>query len=193
MLSKIQKLGVCHRLDTDLLGNSLICVPYKWPENHGFMAIVGDPAAVPLVRVQSRCCYGEVFGSHHCDCGAQLKEAARLLRSDGGYLFYLEQEGRGAGLSFKARAYAAAEAEEVDSFSYYVKCGLSPDLRRYDCVASCLCEIGISRIRLLTNNPSKEHALRSHGIDVALVPLPVVCHDRAREYMEAKRRYGYLI
>lgn len=160
----------------------------------GFVAEWGSPRDGALVRVHSRCSYAEVLGSLECDCGPQLSLAQELIAREGvGLLFYLEQEGRGAGLSNKALGYRVSEEAHVDTFSAYDKLGLPHDSRSYDMVAGYLRSHGIARVRLLTNNPEKITALETHGLDVARVRLEPKVGDEARAYLEAKRRAGHLI
>src|SRR5438105_1259191 len=108
-----------HALTTQLLGDVTVLVPDEWTAQEGFILRVGPLSNEPLVRIQSRCAYGDVFGSIHCDCRGQLDASAALLRAHGGLLVYLEQEGRGAGISAKAAAYRAAERDLVDTFTHY--------------------------------------------------------------------------
>jgi 3,4-dihydroxy 2-butanone 4-phosphate synthase/GTP cyclohydrolase II len=125
-----------------------------------------------------------------------LVEAGRLLSeesSEAAMLFYLEQEGRGAGLSVKARAYEAEANRGVDSFTFYEELGLISDLRTYVFVVRVLRGLGVHRIRLLTNNPAKCDALVLEGIDVIRVPLIIETGVHAKPYMDAKRKRGHLL
>jgi len=183
-----------HGLMTNLLGPATVLVPEQWGPNFGFIVLAGTLLDWPLVRIHSRCAYGEVFGSVHCDCQIQLATSADLIRKDGGGLIvYLEQEGRGAGISAKASAYQAAERDGVDSFSHYEQSGLPADSRSYVDVGPALVALGIRSLRLLTNNPAKVHAIEHAGIQVKRVPLVVPTDVLAAAYVQAKRERGHLL
>ena len=130
--------------------------------------IVGtpDPAGVVPVRAHSSCFTGDLLGSLRCDCGEQLQTAVqRLHEAGGGVLLYLAQEGRGIGLANKLRAYQLQDAglDTVDADRHL---GFSADERSYAIAAAMLRQLGITRIRLLTNSPHKVRELRARGIDV---------------------------
>ncbi|MDP9404790.1 MAG: GTP cyclohydrolase [Actinomycetota bacterium] len=182
-----------HYLDTELLGDVTVLVPEDWTLNLGFILRCDPLVEVPLVRIQSRCAYGEVFGSRHCDCGAQLRRAASMIREGGGLVVYLEQEGRGAGVAAKAAAYRANERELIDTFSHYESTGLPPDLRSYDHAADALLAMGVRSVRLLTNNPNKVEGLRARGLDVERLQLIVDTDPAAEPYLAAKRNRGHLL
>lgn len=169
-------------------------------QKHGFgehlAIVIGDPdaRAVVPVRLHSACLTGDVLGSLRCDCGDQLKRAVgRMASLGGGILLYLDQEGRGIGLANKLRAYALQDAglDTVDADQHL---GFLPDERTYDVAAAMLHELGISRIRLLTNNPSKISALTEHGIDVVgRLPLVAAVNSHNQRYLKAKLdRAGHL-
>lgn len=190
----IPRSYVTHPLTTELLGDCTVLLPGDWQDDAGLVLLVTPILEEPpLVRIQSRCTYGEVFGSAHCDCRAQLHAACQQLKNEGGLLFYLEQEGRGAGSMAKARAYSAHADRLIDSFSFYEEVGLAADLRDYTLVASVLTALSLPRIRLLTNNPSKLSALREAGIAVEHVPLRVSYPPLAEPYIQAKRARGHLL
>jgi len=158
---------------------------------------VGDPdlrRAVP-VRLHSACLTGDVFGSMRCDCGDQLDMAIAMIEAlGGGVLLYLNQEGCGIGLSNKMRAYCLQD-QGLDTIDANTTLGFQPDERRYDAAARMLRMVGIERVGLLTNNPSKVEALRSAGIDVReRIPLLAPVRGGNRRYLETKRlRAGHLI
>ncbi|HEX5741147.1 MAG TPA: GTP cyclohydrolase II [Pilimelia sp.] len=144
------------------------------------------PAGVPLVRVHSECLTGDVFASARCDCGPQLAEALDRVGDDGGAVLYLRQEGRGIGLYPKLDAYLLQDAG-ADTFAANRLLGYGADDRDYRVAAAMLRALGLTRVRLLTNNPDKVRQLRDHGIDVADV-LPTAVYltgDNAR-YLAAK-------
>jgi len=182
-----------HTLRTRRLGPAEVLVPTDWPRDYGFLLRVGSPGPVPLVRIHSRCAYGDVFGSMHCDCAAQLDLSCHEIQKQGGYLFYLEQEGRAAGGTIKAQAYMAQEANGVDTFDYFESLALPPDLRDYAPVARALRHLGHDRVRLLTNNLLKVDALTSVGMGVERIPLVAPIAGPEQSYIAAKRARGHLL
>jgi GTP cyclohydrolase II len=119
------------------------------------------------VRIQSRCLYGETLGAVDCECAEQLRESLRRIQESGsGILVYLDQEGRGAGLSIKAWSYELAERFDLDTFGAYKKAGVAHDQRSYVDVVRVLELLEVRTCRLLTNNPAKIEALENAGIDV---------------------------
>ncbi len=150
---------------------------------------------IPLVRLHSECLTGDTFGSLRCDCGEQLEAAlAHIARAECGVLLYLRQEGRGIGLANKIRAYALQDAG-MDTVDANVALGLPIDGRDYRPAASVLRSLHMSRIRLLTNNPSKHRALERCGIHVVeRVPLVTVPNASNLSYLHAKEhRMGHLL
>ncbi|WP_282781463.1 GTP cyclohydrolase [Nocardia sp. CC201C] len=154
----------------------------------GRMLVFGEPANGCLVRIHSRCLYGDALSSDDCDCGPQLAKALDLIQREGsGVLLYLEQEGRGAGLVVKAMGLSLTEREGLDTFASYQRLGHGNDSRRYDVAADRLADLGLASIRLLTNNPSKVSALADR-FTVTAVPLRTRPRSgRAMSYLEAKR------
>ncbi|MDX9730291.1 MAG: bifunctional 3,4-dihydroxy-2-butanone-4-phosphate synthase/GTP cyclohydrolase II [Bdellovibrionales bacterium] len=142
----------------------------------------------PLVRVHSECMTGDVFGSTRCDCGPQLHKAMKMISDEGrGVILYLRQEGRGIGLGNKIRAYALQD-QGYDTVEANLHLGFPPDARDYGIGAQILRAIGLSKIRLLTNNPSKRIGLKGYGIEaVGRVPLVVETHANNASYMNVKR------
>ncbi|MET9028791.1 GTP cyclohydrolase II RibA [Nocardia sp. NPDC004168] len=155
----------------------------------GHLLLFGAVADGCLVRVHSRCLYGEALRSQDCDCGPELDKALDLIQAAGsGVLVYLEQEGRGAGLIAKALGYRESERSGADTFSSYEALGYPADGRTYVATARALAELGLRSVQLLTNNPAKVEALRQEGLRVTPVPLRTrALSERAREYLEAKR------
>jgi GTP cyclohydrolase II len=166
---------------------------YRGGERNPACALIfGDPHDGCLVRVHSRCLYGDVFGSRECDCQAQLHRAMDMIRASGsGVIVYLDQEGRGAGLFAKARAFRMQEEHGIDSFRTYEHYGLKPDARSYDMAAELLSDLGLEKVTLLTNNWEKVAGLEGHGIKVERQPLVVPVSSRAVDYMESKRARGH--
>ncbi len=148
-----------------------------------------------LVRVHSQCVTGDIFGSERCDCGPQLHEAmARIGEAKRGVLLYLLQEGRGIGLLNKLRAYELQE-QGHDTVEANVRLGFLPDHRDYGVGAQILRDLGVRRMRLMTNNPKKYVALAGYGLEIVeRVPLEVAPTDESREYLRAKRdKLGHLL
>ena len=161
------------------------------------VAIVsGDiTGAAPLVRVHSECLTGEAFGSLKCECGPQLDAALERIARDGGVVVYMRgHEGRGIGLINKLRAYALQE-RGFDTLDANIELGLPADARDYAAAASILADLGVSDLRLLTNNTDKVAQLRALGIDVVeQVPLIVGVGPNNHQYLETKRdRMGHII
>lgn len=149
----------------------------------------------PLVRVHSECLTGEAFGSLKCECGPQLDAALDQVAREGGVVVYMRgHEGRGIGLINKLRAYALQE-RGFDTLDANTELGLPADARDYAAAAAILADLGISRIRLLTNNADKVQQLRGFGLDVAeQVPLIVGVGPNNHQYLETKRdRMGHVI
>ena len=155
--------------------------------------IVGTPTNGALVRVHSECLTGEAFGSLKCECGPQLDESLDAVQRDGGVVVYLRgQEGRGIGLINKLRAYSLQE-DGLDTLDANLALGLPGDNRDYSAATSILDELGLSEVRLLTNNPDKVAQLEARGVRVTeRVPLIVGVGSHNEGYLAAKRdRMGH--
>lgn len=186
-----------HRL-TDAAGDFRVVVlggTLSGQENLPCAAVFGTPTDGCLVRIHSRCLYGEIFGSVDCDCDAQLRNSIAEMRAAGaGVLIYLDQEGRGAGLFAKARGYQLTKTTGVDTFAAYRQMKLPEDSRSYEDAVELLSKLGLRRVTLMTNNPKKEMALKAAGIEVTQRPLVIdVGNEHARSYLAAKARRGHLI
>jgi GTP cyclohydrolase II len=166
---------------------------YRHGERNPACALVfGEPEDGCLVRVHSRCLYGDVFGSQECDCSGQLHRSIEMIKERGsGVIIYLDQEGRGAGLFAKARAFRMQAEAGIDSFRTYEYFGLEPDSRSYDIAARLLGDLQLTHVKLLTNNWEKVAGLEAHGIKVEREPLVVPISERARPYLESKRARGH--
>ena len=154
-----------------------------------------DGEADVLVRVHSECLTGDVFHSLRCDCGQQLEAALAMIEREGrGVLLYLSQEGRGIGLLNKLRAYKLQE-EGLDTVDANLKLGLPADLRDYGIGAQILVDLGLSSIRILTNNPKKIHGLEGYGLSVSeQVPIQSVPNPHNEDYLNAKRdKLGHIL
>jgi 3,4-dihydroxy 2-butanone 4-phosphate synthase / GTP cyclohydrolase II len=149
---------------------------------------VFDSETPALVRIHSQCLTGDVFGSIKCDCGQQLEAAMKLIAEEGcGAIVYQQQEGRGIGIINKIRAYALQD-EGADTIEANERLGLDVDLRRYEQCAEILLDIGLTRVRLMSNNPEKIQALRSSGLEIAeRVPLSIEYHRNLTGYLKTKR------
>jgi 3,4-dihydroxy 2-butanone 4-phosphate synthase/GTP cyclohydrolase II len=149
-----------------------------------------------LVRVHSECLTGDALGSLHCDCGEQLQLAMQQIADEGtGVLLYLRQEGRGIGLTNKIRAYALQNREGIDTAEANERLGFPIDLRNYGIGAQILKDVGIGKMRLLTNNPKKVIGLDGYGLHlVDQVPLQIFpTSDRQKKYMMTKKnKFGHL-
>lgn len=148
-----------------------------------------------LVRVHSECLTGDALGSLRCDCGEQLAAALRRIEQEGcGVVLYMRQEGRGIGLANKMRAYALQD-QGKDTVEANVLLGFAPDLRDYGIGAQILADLGLTTIRLLTNNPAKRAGLEGHGLKIVeRVPLEVHANKFNRRYLTVKKlKMGHLL
>lgn len=148
-----------------------------------------------LVRVHSECLTGDALGSLRCDCGEQLAAALRHIEQEGGgVVLYMRQEGRGIGLANKMRAYALQD-QGKDTVEANVLLGFAPDLRDYGIGAQILADLGLTTIRLLTNNPAKRAGLEGHGLKIVeRVPLEVHANKFNRRYLTVKKlKMGHLL
>jgi len=148
-----------------------------------------------LVRVHSECLFGDAFGSLRCECGEQLRTAMQLIAKEGhGAVIYLRQEGRGIGLAAKCKAYALQDAG-LDTVEANEHLGLPADRRDYGIGAQILRDLGLKRLRILTNNPKKISRLEVYGIQIAeQVPIVIRANDINRRYLQTKRdRLGHML
>jgi 3,4-dihydroxy 2-butanone 4-phosphate synthase/GTP cyclohydrolase II len=141
-----------------------------------------------LVRVHSSCVTGDIFGSCRCECGEQLAKAMQLVEAEGkGLIVYMNQEGRGIGLLNKLKAYQLQE-QGYDTVEANVQLGLQVDARDYGVGAQIIRDMGISKMRLMSNNPQKRAGLIGYGLEIAeLVPLEIEANPHNRKYLETKR------
>ncbi len=153
-----------------------------------------DPEKPVLCRVHSECLTGDVFASRRCDCGSQLHTAMRRVAEEGGVILYLRQEGRGIGLSAKLHAYKLQE-QGLDTVDANIQLGFAPDLRDYGVGAQILRDLGVRKLRLLTNNPRKIVGLTGHGLTIEeQLPINIPAHEDNKHYLDTKReRMGHLI
>jgi 3,4-dihydroxy 2-butanone 4-phosphate synthase/GTP cyclohydrolase II len=159
--------------------------------------VYGDVTAPDsvLVRMHSRCLTGDVFGSYRCDCGWQLESAMQMIAAEGaGVVVYLDQEGRGIGLLNKLKAYELQDAGD-DTVEANEHLGFAPDLRNYGIGAQILGDLGLTKIRVLTNNPRKLVGLDGYGLTlVERVPIVPIATEHNRSYLDVKRdKLGHLL
>ena len=153
-----------------------------------------NPEKPTLVRVHSECLTGDVFHSQRCDCGPQLAAAMQRISEEGGVLLYLRQEGRGIGLPAKIHAYKLQE-QGFDTIEANEKLGFASDLRDYGMGAQILHDLGVRRIKLLTNNPKKVVGLEGYGLEITeQLPLSLPSNIHNKKYLETKRiRMGHTL
>ncbi len=148
-----------------------------------------------LVRVHSECLTGDVFGSRRCDCGSQLDQAMRMVAEEGrGVILYMQQEGRGIGLLNKIKAYALQD-QGCDTVEANLRLGFKPDLRDYGIGAQILADLGVRKMRLMTNNPKKIVGLEGYGLQVIeQVPIQIPpCATNIRYLRTKKEKMGHLL
>ncbi|HEY7460304.1 MAG TPA: bifunctional 3,4-dihydroxy-2-butanone-4-phosphate synthase/GTP cyclohydrolase II [Gemmatimonadota bacterium] len=166
-------------------------------DEHHLALVKGEVAGKKdvLVRVHSSCTTGDALGSLRCDCGDQLRQALERIAGEGeGVLLYMHQEGRGIGLENKLRAYALQDAG-LDTVEANVHLGFKPDPRDYGIGCQILVDLGLSSLRLLTNNPQKRVALEAYGLSFSdIVPLEITPNEHNRRYLATKRdKLGHLL
>ena len=159
--------------------------------------VVGDidRETPTMVRVHSECLTGDVFHSHRCDCGEQLENSLKMIQAEGkGVLLYMHQEGRGIGLANKLKSYQIQD-EGKDTVEANLELGFAPDLRDYGIGAQILVDLGVGKIRLLTNNPKKIVGLEGYGLSVKeRVPIEVKAREENIRYLKTKRdKLGHLL
>ena len=188
-------------LPTDFGKFTLILYRDKIENNYHIALVKGDLKLKDendsiLVRVHSQCLTGDIFHSQRCDCGQQLHKALQMIEEEGrGVLVYLPQEGRGIGLVNKLKAYLLQEKEKLDTVEANLKLGFPEDLRDYGIGAQILADLGLTRIRIMTNNPRKVVGLEGYGIKIVeRVPIEVKPTPYSKKYLETKRKkLGHLI
>jgi GTP cyclohydrolase II len=161
------------------------------------MVVKGDVAGREgvLARVHSSCLTGDALGSLRCDCGPQLRKSLAMMEEEElGVLVYMQQEGRGIGLTNKLRAYMLQDGG-LDTYEANIALGLPADERDYEVSAAMLAKVGVGDVRLITNNPAKVEALRRYGVRIRdIVPIQAGLTEFNERYFEAKRdRFGHNI
>jgi 3,4-dihydroxy 2-butanone 4-phosphate synthase/GTP cyclohydrolase II len=149
-----------------------------------------------LVRAHSECLTGDAFGSLRCDCGDQLQSALKQIGEAGsGVVLYMRQEGRGIGLKNKIAAYRLQDEEGLDTVQANERLGFPPDMRDYGVGAQILLDLGVRKLRLLTNNPGKRAGIEGYGLEIVeRVPLEMVPNDKNRAYLRTKKeKLGHVL
>ncbi|MBU0605523.1 MAG: GTP cyclohydrolase II, partial [Candidatus Omnitrophica bacterium] len=158
-------------------------------KQHHLALIKGKPCKNgALVRVHSECLTGDVFGSRRCDCGEQLRASMKLIAAGGsGVILYMRQEGRGIGLANKLKAYELQD-KGMDTVEANEALGFKPDLRDYGIGAQILADLGLKKIKLLTNNPKKIVGLEGYGLKVIeRIPIRIPANKNNARYLRTKR------
>ena len=149
-----------------------------------------------LVRVHSECLTGDAFGSLRCDCGEQLAGALKMIEEEGrGVLLYMRQEGRGIGLKNKIRAYSLQDREGLDTVQANEKLGFPADMRDYGVGSQILVDLGVRRMRIITNNPGKRAGIEGYGLTIVdRVPLEITPNEKNLEYLRTKKeKLGHVL
>lgn len=196
-LKKESTIEVGEEVDLPTIYGHFRLVPFRQKSNGAeHMAIIkGEwkPGDAVLVRVHSSCATGDILGSRRCDCGEQLHKSLEMIEQEGqGVVIYMQQEGRGIGLMNKMAAYKLQE-QGYDTVDANVHLGFKPDERDYGCGAQMLRHLGVSKMRLMTNNPTKRVGLEAYGLEIVEnVPIEITPNPYDRKYLETKRdRMGH--
>lgn len=196
-LKKESTIEVGEEVDLPTIYGHFHLVPFRQKSNGAeHMAVIkGEwkPGDAVLVRVHSSCATGDILGSKRCDCGEQLHKSLEMIEQEGrGVVIYMQQEGRGIGLMNKMAAYKLQE-QGYDTVDANVHLGFKPDERDYGCGAQMLRHLGVSKMRLLTNNPTKRVGLEAYGLEIVEnVPIEITPNPYDRKYLETKRdRMGH--
>ncbi len=171
-------------------GEFTMCLYESLVDSSEHVALVkGEVKDKPvLVRVHSECLTGDVFLSRRCDCGNQLNQALEVISKEGGILLYMRQEGRGIGLKNKIRAYGLQD-KGADTVEANELLGFSADLRDYGIGAQMLVDLGVKKIKLLTNNPKKVIGLEGYGLEIVeRVPIAIESCSHNQQYLMTKKK-----
>lgn len=198
-LKKETTIEVGYEVDLPTTYGHFRLIPFRQASNGlEHMALIkghweeGEPI---LVRVHSSCATGDILGSRRCDCGEQLHRSMEMIEKEGkGVVIYMQQEGRGIGLMNKIAAYKLQE-EGYDTVDANVHLGFKPDERDYGCGAQMLRHLGIQKMKLMTNNPTKRVGLEAYGLEIVEnVPIEIMPNKYDKKYLETKRdRMGHTL
>ena len=182
------------------IGGDFRCIVYENEIDHvDHMALVKGEIrsdAPVLVRVHSECLTGDAFGSRRCDCGEQLTAALKMIEEEGtGILLYMRQEGRGIGLKNKMRAYALQDNEGLDTVEANHRLGFAADQRDYGVGTQILVDLGVRKMRMITNNPGKRAGIEGYGLSIVeRVPLEITPNENNLEYLRTKKeKLGHVL
>jgi 3,4-dihydroxy 2-butanone 4-phosphate synthase/GTP cyclohydrolase II len=181
-------------------GGDFRCIIYENDIDHvDHMAVVKgeiNPDEPVLVRVHSECLTGDAFGSQRCDCGEQLQAALKMVAEEGsGVVLYMRQEGRGIGLKNKIRAYALQDCEGLDTVEANIRLGFAADMRDYGVGTQILVDLGVKRLRMITNNPGKRAGIEGYGLQIVeRVPLEITPNENNLKYLRTKKeKLGHVL
>ena len=198
-LKKETTIEVGVEVDLPTIDGHFRLIPFRQTSNgQEHMAIIKghwDEGESVLVRVHSSCATGDILGSLRCDCGEQLHRSMEMIEKEGkGAVIYMQQEGRGIGLMNKMVAYKLQE-QGYDTVDANVHLGFKPDERDYGCGAQMLRHLGIHKMRLMTNNPTKRVGLEAYGLEIVEnVPIEIKPNEYDKKYLETKRdRMGHTL
>ena len=198
-LKKETTIEVGVEVDLPTIYGHFRLIPFRQTSNgQEHMAIIKghwDEGESVLVRVHSSCATGDILGSLRCDCGEQLHRSMEMIEKEGkGAVIYMQQEGRGIGLMNKMVAYKL-QAQGYDTVDANVHLGFKPDERDYGCGAQMLRHLGIHKMRLMTNNPTKRVGLEAYGLEIVEnVPIEIKPNEYDKKYLETKRdRMGHTL
>ena len=197
-LQRESSIEVGEKVSLPTIYGNFKLIPFRQTSNGlEHMALIKgewDPEEPVLVRVHSSCATGDILGSKRCDCGEQLHKAMQMIEKEGkGVLIYMQQEGRGIGLMNKIAAYKLQQEEGLDTVDANVHLGFKPDERDYGCGAQMLRHLGVHKMRLMTNNPTKRVGLEAYGLEIVEnVPIEVSPNQYDYRYLRTKKeRMGH--
>lgn len=191
--NQLLKIKACANLPTKFGVFKVLSFDNNLDQQEHF-ALLKEYKGIPLVRIHSECVTGDCLNSLRCDCGSQLEKALKIIQEHGGILLYLRQEGRGIGLSWKISAYELQDSG-IDTYDANIKLGFNPDERDYAIAVQMLKTLGITKIKLLTNNPDKANQLENYGIKVEeRIPLIGEIQTHNIRYLKTKvMKFGHTI
>ncbi|MCI6671692.1 MAG: bifunctional 3,4-dihydroxy-2-butanone-4-phosphate synthase/GTP cyclohydrolase II [Prevotella sp.] len=192
-LQNESSIEVGEEIDLPTANGSFHFIPFRQKSNGmEHMALIKgtwEKEEPVLVRVHSSCATGDILGSKKCDCGEQLQKAMQMIEQEGkGVIIYMQQEGRGIGLMNKIAAYKLQQDEGLDTVDANIHLGFKPDERDYGCGAQMLRHLGVRKMRLMTNNPTKRVGLEAYGLEITEnVPIEVSPNPFDYRYLKTKK------